>query len=234
MRRDESYASVARGEGGWIKILHFTEPPYNFDIKGVIHVGANDGFEVDFYKRMGIENILLFEPLPSAVETLEEKYGKDFSIRICPFALGNKYQRKALMVGPAEGKSSSFVPYRAKAAEIDSNAVVPFVSVVEDIPIYRFDESPAIYAPVTLYDCLVIDVQGMELEVLEGFGSYLSNINFISVECSEKPIYQTEASAAWVEEWLFRHGFQRTSEIRGHDDVMYIRKSLLELRPNNS
>ena len=54
------------------KIRHFVNQ--GFEQHGIIHCGANDGEEVYDYIDWGYNNILCFEPLPSAVRIFKEVF----------------------------------------------------------------------------------------------------------------------------------------------------------------
>ena len=45
----------------------------NLAIKGVIHVGAHKGEELNLYKSLKIKNVILFEPNPSLIKILNIK-----------------------------------------------------------------------------------------------------------------------------------------------------------------
>ena len=49
---------------------------YNMDVKGIIHIGAHLGQEIEDYIGMGVQNIMLFEPLSETFELLTEKASK--------------------------------------------------------------------------------------------------------------------------------------------------------------
>ena len=46
---------------------------YKMNIKGIIHIGAHIGQEIPDYIDMGVQNIILFEPLEENFKILSEK-----------------------------------------------------------------------------------------------------------------------------------------------------------------
>jgi hypothetical protein len=60
---------------------------YDLTIEGIIHVGAHEGQEVNLYERIGVKNIMLFEPIPKIFDKLKAKYFKDYLV--FDTALGN-------------------------------------------------------------------------------------------------------------------------------------------------
>lgn len=205
-----------------VKISHFTRQ--GFDIDGVIHVGASDGYEVEHYINLGIENILLFEPLPSACKILHERYPQ---VPVVQLALSDVNTTKDLQVTEGSGAGSSFLDM------IDDSGIVQSWDdnkyVVEKIKakVSRFDTwaNKNNYFPGN-YDCLVMDVQGLELKALWGFGEYLKGFKYLNIECSEIPVYQGEAPAKTVIKYLEKQGFVQDSPIEPHNDVMFIRKDI--------
>lgn len=220
-------------EAKWrVKIGHaFLEK--GIDIKGVVHVGANDGYEVQYYLQLGIENILCFEPYCLAVNLFRDHYSNELAegnVKLIECALGESEQERYLRIAPDTGQGSSFL---RTAEEVKGNS--PFKDTEEDntplqiTEIKRFDRLvlKKIIKPY-LYDCLVVDVQGMELNVLKGIGGYLKNFTCLNIECSENPVYQEEASAEEVIKYLDQMGFKQDSPIEPHNDIFFIRKDIYE------
>ena len=202
-----------------VKISHFTEQ--GFMPKGVIHVGAHNGEEVQYYQMMGIQNILCFEPLPSIVEAFREEYPE---VRIEQLALSNKTQKRKFYKyqDGRQGQSSSFFP-----VEIESSAMTgeKFTNII--VNTMRFDEwVTGKHIKLENYDCVVIDVQGAEVEVLEGMGAWVEFFKYYNIECSEKATYQGGATAKQVVAFMNKHGFTQDSKIVIHDDVFFIRKDI--------
>jgi hypothetical protein len=68
---------------------------------------------------------------------------------------------------------------------------------------------------------LVIDVQGMEGAVLEGFGDYLNDFTEMKIECSHPPLYKGGADASLVIAYLAQYGFVATTPILRHGDIHF-------------
>lgn len=214
-------------EAKWrVKIGHaFLEKGH--DIKGVIHVGANDGYEVEYYLRLGIEHVMCFEPYDLACKAFKEKYKNEIAsgkVRLYEFALGDRDETRVLHVAPAGGQGSSLSKVRP---EFDN--VSPFMDTAQDkfgtqnIQVKRFDSFILINDNINMddYDCLVVDTQGTELQVLRGFGVYLSYLKYLNIECSEKPVYEEEVPASEVIEYLKGMGYHQDTPIEPHNDIMF-------------
>lgn len=210
-----------------VKISHFTEKGY--DIRGIIHVGANDGYELKFYQQMGVEHIMAFEPIEEALEKLLSTWPSNSTrLSYSKIALGSSSELKRLNLTKGDGKSSSFLNRTSTRLEAWPDEIPTGERrLVEVVRFDEFIESPKSGAiNIADYNCLVVDVEGMELEVLKGFGKYLKEMDLLSIECSEQPIYEGGVSARDVIDFLT--DFQQDSPITEHDDIMFIRKDLLK------
>jgi len=202
-----------------VKISHFTEQ--GFDINGVVHIGANDGYELQWYLAMGITNIIAFEPLPSAYELLRayEKSG----VVCVPAGLGKKNELKTLHVAQGDGQSSTFLDM------IDTQWDHLFIDHL-DINIVTFKDWYNWHKDeidIRGYDCLVCDVEGMEKDVLEGMGDLLSNFKYLNIECRSKQVYKQNILAQEMIDFLDEKGFRQDSDIQELDDIFFIRKDVL-------
>jgi FkbM family methyltransferase len=203
-----------------IKIKHFFDKYY--DISGVVHVGTNDGYELQWYRNVGIEYFVGFEPLPLAIRAFSAKYptlatGKEF---FYPYALGEKNEKRTLKITQGDGQGSSFLD------EIQTTYGI--VGEVE-VEVRRYEDfiQEHTYIPRERYDCLVVDTQGTELEVLKGMGTYIHDFLFLNIECSEQTIYEGGASAHQIITYLSKAGFVQDSPMEIHNDIFFIHKSVL-------
>ena len=205
-----------------VKISHFTNQGY--DITGVVHVGTNDGYEMQWYKQMGIEFLIGFDPLPQAVVNFARKYP---DIPIYQKALSDHDGWEQLNITYGDGAGSSLF------RQINENGVVESWTDNKDIvgripvQVMRFDAwAMAHDFDADLYDCLVLDTQGNELDVLKGMGNYLHGFKYLNIELSREPVYEGETPAAGVAEWLEKHGYTLDSPIYDHNDSFFVRSDI--------
>ena len=211
------FSSPEYREARWrVKINHFTEQ--GIQINGIVHVGTNDGYEMHWYKMMGIKHLIGVEPLPSAQILFGQKHP---DVPLFPYALSDHDGTAVLHPTEGDGQGSSLL------VDAYPNPQYKFLPDVT-VQLRRWDsivrESTGL--DFDLYDCLVMDVQGYEWEALHGFGEELQHFNMINVELSEKPVYEGGRPAKEVAAWLFSQGFWMDSPITEHDDVFFIRKGL--------
>lgn len=212
-----------------VKISHFTEK--GIDFKGVIHVGTNDGYEIEWYLMMGLK-VLGFEPLRSAFEKCCDKYingTHEGMILMANMGIGLESGAKTLHEttnpnGQDDSGGSSFLNEIQKQDHIVIRDVTCEMVTVTD---YVEKLKPS-FIKMDDYDCLVVDVQGMELDVLKSFddAGILQNFKGLNIECSRQAWYEGEANAEEVIAWLAEHGFKQDSPIEDHNDIMFIRADL--------
>ena len=213
---------------GRVKIGHFLKR--GIPIRGVIHVGANDGYEIDWYLKLGIKHVFAVEPECGAFYKLRQKFQGVPEVMLYHGALGDREDYVVLKVPPEDTGGSTFLtelPHGLSVTGVTYSysdrqgvAVTTFKLLVR----YLF---PAHFIKLEDYNCLVVDVQGMELQVLKGFGPHLEKMDCLNIECSEVPIYEGEAPASEVVAWLGKRGFEAITPIQKHNDILFVRHQCL-------
>jgi len=99
-------------------------------------------------------------------------------VKIFICALGDRDDWKELAIAPGDGKGSTFLPEVTKSFNPEGT---------QPTLIRRFD---TVWLDIGPCNTLVVDVQGMELQVLRGFGEKLAHFDFLNIECSRVPLYE--------------------------------------------
>lgn len=170
----------------------------------VLDVGANRGqFGEHFYEYGYAGTIHSFEPLPAAFTELKQAVTRKPGWHAHQIALGRANGEAVLHVGANDQTSSLRGLSEADAVGIDAVRVVDEVTV----PVERLDS----YLPRVGIDparCFMkIDVQGAELDVLEGAGDLLASIPIIQIETAIAPVYQDESLLTDMIAWFRGRGF---------------------------
>jgi FkbM family methyltransferase len=162
---------------------------------------------------MGVEKVLAFEPLDSAFGELLHKYGEDDRVTLMQCALGDTPSESWLNVTQGDGMGSSFLR--------EYSGPYTFIGK-QSCPIVRFD---SLGIDLSGYDTLVVDTQGMEMQVIRGFGHKLKAFDFLNIECSRVSLYEGGFSAQEVIDYLASQGFQQETPIQDHNDIMFRRRA---------
>jgi FkbM family methyltransferase len=198
-----------------VEIRHFTKQ--GFPIEGVVHVGANDGYEIPHYLNLGAKKVIAIEPQKRICGILQQKFGLDERVEIYQVALGGSDGNSTLNVSQGDGLGSSLLP-EVKVIPPDCEFEPNEIVSTETVPIRRFDSMN-----INTEGCnvLVVDAQGMELQALLGFGDKLQDFELLNIECSREPVYVGGPAAQEVVDFLASKGFQQETPIKGHGDIMF-------------
>lgn len=193
---------------------------YNLEIKGVLHIGAHVGQEFSTYQRLGIKNVMFFEPIHETFNKLKQNVGELAILHNT--ALGN-FEGDVEMFTETinQGQSSSVLPpeyHLIQHPNIHFNGrekvkITKLDNFIEDKENYNF---------------INVDVQGYELEVFKGGVEYLKNIDYIMTEVNRAELYKGCAKIEELDEFLLQYGFDRvetTWDGGTWGDAFYIKKN---------
>jgi FkbM family methyltransferase len=194
--------------------------------RGTVHVGVNNGQEVGWYLSVGQVPVLGFEPHPDVFGEALESFA--------PEVANGSVSLFNLALGEQTGQMPLFVPRRVKdgveahqgSSGLPEIFLAPEYEIGRELTVsaWRFDDWAGVWDwDLRPYDLLVIDVQGMELQVLQGCGDLLAEFSYLMVELSDPPIYFGEASASEICAWLDERGWRQVTPISGHNDVLFMR-----------
>jgi hypothetical protein len=174
---------------------------YNLVIKGVLHIGAHVGQEFSTYQRLGINNVMFFEPVPSTFQRLKENVG-DNAILV-NMALGNTEGEIDMFTETInQGQSSSVLEpdyHLVQHPNIQFNGR-------EKVTITKLDN---FIQDNYKYNFINIDVQGYELEVFKGGAEFLKTIDYIMTEVNRAELYKGCAKIEELDSFLGGYGFER-------------------------
>lgn len=175
------------------------------DIPLLLDVGANAGQYAAKIRGAGFKGrIVSFEPLSTAFARLAACAEADPMWSAENVALGAAPGEVEIGLS-ANSYSSSILPAKPEAIEIE-----PEIRVVgrETVRMDTLDRAVARHATTHEQVFLKIDVQGYELNVLEGAGDLLRRTRFIQMECSTSSIYVGEPLIEEKISYLRRRGFE--------------------------
>jgi FkbM family methyltransferase len=180
---------------------------YKLEIKGVIHIGAHFGQEFEIYKKLEIENLIFFEPVPQTFEVLKEKIGN--KAILVNAALGNIVGRVEMFIESSnQGASNSILEPEYHLIQYPN---IEFTGK-EKVPITKLDlfMNNQDYCE---YNFINIDVQGYELEVFKGASEYLNNIDYIMTEVNRVELYKGCPTIEELDDFLSDYKFKRVETI---------------------
>ena len=185
--------------------IEHNEVPLPSDIRTVIDVGSQRGqFAILALSRFPGARVLCFEPLEGPRRSLREVVEGDLDrVEVFPYAAAAREGSPTMQVSRADD-SSSLLPIGPRYVTAFPRTEVQATTPVRAV---RIDEVvDSVDAP-----CLMkIDVQGYELEVLQGAEKLLPSVEYLLVECSFTELYLGQALADEVIAYLHERGCRLT------------------------
>ncbi|MEX2317485.1 MAG: FkbM family methyltransferase [Pirellulales bacterium] len=180
----------------------------------VIDIGANRGqFALASRRCFPDARIVSFEPLSAPANRFRAVLGHDPQVCLHDVAIGETAGEAIIHVAAADDSSSLLPMTRLQNALFSGTQEVR----TETIRVERLEQhiTPADIRPPAL---LKIDVQGYELQTLKGCEPLLGSFAFLYVECSFVELYQGQALAAEVIDYLRQRGFSLQGVYNMHYD----------------
>ena len=219
-------ASLVEGESAtllkWIN-------NFKLDISGVVHVGAHLVQERDFYKNQKCEPVLWVEAIPEIATKASRLLAKYKDQTVVNATLWSSVGKELeLNVTSGEAASSSlFDLYQHKSVHPDV--------VVDRKLIVTTETLDRLIANSSLYNTLVLDTQGVELDIMKGGSSVLSNFNQIICELSIRELYKMAPKMKLVQEFLEKAGFELVAldlnRTVGWGDGLFLKKEIADTLP---
>lgn len=189
---------------GVAPIRHHSRLPLRSDYRTVIDVGANRGQFALFARHLAPRStIVCFEPLEAPRSVLTRLFRGDPAVIIEGSAMGNMTGRASMHVSRDDDSSSLLPPSQLQLRRFGAGAAETGLQQVAVTTLdSHFQEAPD--EPILLK----LDVQGYELEVLQGGTRLLRSVATVVVECSFQPFYSGQPLFADVHDWLRVHEFE--------------------------
>ena len=201
---------------------------HSINPKGVIHVGAHEGQELNYYQKMGVKNVLFIEANPVVYERLKTKVASYPNVKTVNCAISNENSTVELHVTSNE-QSSSILPLKKHQEiypHIKETHKVKVESKKLDTLLQELKLNPS------EYNILNIDIQGAELFALQGATNWLRYVDAINTEVNYEELYEGCVLIDELDEFLDRNGFQRVATKTpsiSWGDAFYIKKPLVTM-----
>lgn len=185
------------------------------NINHVIDIGANRGqFSLVARNVFPCARIDSFEPLPAPFEKFKYIFCSDNLTTIYPFAVSSKSCEATIHISSRDD-SSSLLPISKNQTSIfpgtdECETRVVVCKLLSDLINQDDIKDPAL---------LKIDVQGFELDVLQGCSNIIEKFKYIYVECSFIELYEGQAFIDDVIKFLHRFEFSFKGIYNVHYDA---------------
>lgn len=204
--------------------------------RSMIHVGAHEGQERDFYEEQGYRDVVWIEGSPTVYARLAENIAEQNRKHeksphparhraVCALLTDRDDDEVELLEFCNQGGSSSIF-----ASTENCHKRWPDVFETGRTEKLRTQTLDRLASDMGMPnpDVLVVDVQGAELLVLRGAEQVLSQCKAVVSEISTVPYYDGGALYPEVLEFLAAHGFVPMMMPRRHGDLLFLRRELAE------
>ena len=223
-----------------LRTIFLKESPKMLDLKqvfeehsigprGIIHIGAHEGREIEKYLEMGVEKVLFIEANPKVFERLKKKIAGIPNVQAANCAISNKCGSVTLHVTSMD-QSSSILPlkhHKELYPDIKETHQVTVRSTTLDVLLKESKLSPF------EFNVLNIDIQGAELLALQGALDTLKYIDAINTEINYEELYEGCALINQLDEFLSKHGFDRVATTTPYHtswgDALYVKKPVITM-----
>jgi FkbM family methyltransferase len=225
-----------------LDVLRFLYKDATLDI--ILDIGACEGEDsMRYLRQFPTAKVLAFEPVPNNIQIIKQRITGSEKERftLSPCAVGGKDGERRLHLSSGRpphvaddgwdygNKSSSLLEPADLMSKIHN-----WIKFESTIPVDVIS-LPTIFARYALeyVNLIHLDVQGAELEILEGAVSILSRVQCVWLEVADRAIYRGQPTAEDVRRFLELRGFSRILDLRtdGFGDQLYIQPSRFHVRP---
>lgn len=199
---------------------------YNLKPKGILHVGAWDGIEMEDYTKEGIEHVIFIEAQADIFPTLRGRIAGYPKAKAFQYCVSDKMEEVKFNV-TNNGQSSSILElgtHKDVHPEVTVSKTITMKAVTL-AQIFNWEK-----LDIANYDFVNMDIQGAELKAIRGMGNMIDKINAFYLEVNEKELYVGCALIGEIDEYLERFGFYRaetkwaSNGSLGWGDALYLRK----------
>jgi len=194
---------------------------WNVRPTGVVHVGAHLAEESSEYERLNWIPVIWIEAQPALVEELKKKLDPTTN-SVIEAAVWNKSDVELKLNVASNSQSTSLLDFGSHEASY------PDVTFTESLTV-KTKRLDGILSDYVCPNFINLDLQGVELQALEGLGKLIEKFDYIFVEVNKVEVYKQCTLVGSLDTFLDQSGFSRVTTRwvlgRGWGDALYIRKS---------
>lgn len=200
--------------------LNHLKRKYNLNLKGIINVGSYLASEYDLYKKLNVNNIIFVEANPNIIDKLKMRVGLECVILNhlvydkddveLDFKISNHLQSSSLL---------DFKQHKIYYPELSN--VIDTIRLKTKKLDTLIEEN---HIDMNKFNMLMMDVQGTEKLVLDGFVKYIKHIEYIYTEINFEEMYKDCVLFDTLNECLKTHGFKLIEYFdtnKGWGDALY-------------
>lgn len=200
--------------------LNYLKRKYDLQLKGIINVGSYLADEYVSYKKLGINNIIFIEANPNVVEKLKMNVGSEcfvFNYLIydkddieLDFKICNHLQSSSLLNFK---KHKIYYPELSNVTDIIKLKTKKLDTLIKENNV-----------DMNRFNMLMLDIEGSEKLVLDGFTENIKYIDYIYTEVNFEEMYSDCVLFDELDQYLKMHNFKLIEYFdtkKGWGDALY-------------
>jgi FkbM family methyltransferase len=206
-------------------LIQFSDIVKKYGIpRGIIHIGAHLAEEREAYKKYNIDNILWIEANPYLIKEIQH-YSSETE-QILNYAISDIDDQNLKLYLTNNGQSSSLLKLNIHKKYYPNIYINKTLNVLTK----RMDTIIKTHTiDMTKYNFLNLDIQGMELKAIEGFGSLINYFDFIYTEVNTNHLYENCCLINEIDAYLSSYHFiRKETNITPFEwgDALYMKESI--------
>jgi FkbM family methyltransferase len=204
-------------------LISVKELARNWSVKpsGVVHVGAHLGEEASAYQEFGWLPVIWLEAQPELVRMLQERLHAP-AHKIIQAAIWNVNDLVLNLHVASNSQSSSLLEFGSHSTDY------PEIRFTNDISV-KSKRLDALIPPSEMPNFINLDIQGVEMQAIEGLGNLIEKVDYIFVEVNRHEVYVNCTKVWELDSYLMNRGFKRVITRwylkQGWGDALYIRNT---------
>jgi FkbM family methyltransferase len=203
--------------------------------KGVIHLGAHKAEELNFYKKLKVKNILLYEANKKLINFLKFKsfffnFFFKMNIKVINKVIYN--ENKSCKLNITSNTQSSSILNLGLHKKLYPNIIKNEEILVDGATLNSEFKN---YYNINDFNILNMDIQGSELLALLGANQIINKLDLIYTEINYDYVYEDCALINEIDDYLDKHGFTRFATETIKDDMgmpvwgdaLYVKKKFI-------
>ena len=196
---------------------------YLKNTKGVIHIGASDGYERNVYKKYNVKNVIWIEPNPFMFKILKKNIKSYSNHKPFNYLISDTDNKKyKFKITSNYGQNSTISEFTDVYKSLYPDTKIVKTINIKSITLKKFVNKEKI--DLKNFEVLIVDTEGAELKVLKGCGSLLNKFKFIRVETSEFRMFKNYPLLYQISEYLKKFNFKELRRIET-DQSNYFQKA---------
>lgn len=190
----------------------------------IVHVGAHNAEELTDYAHAGWGPVIWIEAQPEKASDLSRRIPADH--KIIQAAVWDIEGEELDLNIMTNTESTSLLSLGSHAKEHPTVELSHTIPVTTQTLKNLLSNNPA-------PDLLALDIQGVELRALKGYGDEVSKVKWIYCEVNRAELYQECALISDLDDYLGRYGFTRTATrwtIHNWGDALFENKAEVDGR----